>query len=103
MIHNRPSWEQQETDRTLVAAHGSSCRCYCAVKIITTSPVNGSARRPQGERTCESARVRAHAAVSLGWGPGVMGGGGAWTLTCVLCQITEALEWPSLFRQGPLS
>lgn len=24
-------------------------------------------------------------------------------LTCVLCQITDALEWPSLFRQGPLS
>lgn len=23
--------------------------------------------------------------------------------TCVLCQITEALEWPSLLRQGPLS
>lgn len=24
-------------------------------------------------------------------------------LTCVLCQITDALECPSLFRQGPLS
>lgn len=25
------------------------------------------------------------------------------SITCVLCQITDALECPSLFRQGPLS
>lgn len=25
------------------------------------------------------------------------------SFTCVLCQITDALECPSLFRQGPLS
>lgn len=42
-----------------------------------------------------------------GWVNGIQMNSWEWDLqnnfTCVLCQITEALECPSLFLHGPLS